>query len=121
LLIFIVSNAPQSSKLATVRAFTRRADTIPTTHLAREKEHERVRRELAANGYTWETYNRGKYREKKIRDQNNSRADMTPAAKADQGQEMMGQVPATNQDITAPDQDPPMPGGSKPAELRERP
>jgi hypothetical protein len=100
----------------------RRADRIPTTHLAREREHERVRRELAANGYTWETYNRGKYKEKKTRGQNNSGAEMRLAAQVDQDPEITGQAPTgTNQDITASDQDPPMPGGSKPPETGEKP
>jgi hypothetical protein len=57
------SHAPRSSLLATVRALTCRADKIPSTAQARAAEHKRVRIELAANGYTQDTYERGRYRE----------------------------------------------------------
>jgi hypothetical protein len=59
------SNAPRSSLLSTVRALTCRADKIPSTPQARAAEHTRVRIELATNGYTMDTYNRGRYRERK--------------------------------------------------------
>jgi hypothetical protein len=78
-------------------------------------EHERVRRELAANGYTWETYNRGNYRDPNV-------TVMTPAAPANQGPVLTGQTPTTSSlDATAPGQDPLTPGSSKPPEPRERP
>jgi hypothetical protein len=54
-------NAPQSSLLVTVRALTRRADSIPSTPQAKAAEHKRVRFEIATNGYTQDTYNRGRY------------------------------------------------------------
>jgi hypothetical protein len=41
-----------------------RADTIPSTPEARRAEHLRVRRDLALNGYTEATYQRGKYRKR---------------------------------------------------------
>jgi hypothetical protein len=55
------SHAPRSYLLATVRALTCRADKIPSTALARAAEHKKVRIDLAANGYTQNTYERGRY------------------------------------------------------------
>jgi hypothetical protein len=59
------SNAPRSSLISTVRALTCRADKIPSTPQARATEHTSVRIELATNGYTMDTYSRGRYRERK--------------------------------------------------------
>lgn len=69
------SNPTRSSELAMVRALTRKADRILFTHQAREVEHRRVKVELAENGYTQETYDRGKYRGKRT---NNPTKGETP-------------------------------------------
>jgi hypothetical protein len=65
-----------------------------------------------ADGYTWETYNRGKYREKKMIGPDINTATMTPAVPANQGLMITGQTPTTpSQNTTAPGQDPLTPRG----------
>jgi hypothetical protein len=94
------SNAPRSSLLATVRALTRRADRIPSTPQARAADHKRVRIELVANGYTQDTYNRGKYRDCKPT-QANTGAQVTtsPTTKMDMPQASTTGTPPTTSSL----------------------